>query len=302
MDPFRITLADLERGFELAVPPAAVALAFSAFGITGVGASELFAYPYWCIEKGYARYTGVRSRGRSLGHAGAGLDPRDAARRLVQHGRLHGRDGRLLLPRRGGPAPAGARPQGPGDDPDPVAHVSAAARRDAAGSGLRPFTRVGFLLGAWAVLFKTLYVATAANSRLTADFLDLLGLWQTGGPAQRDRLVKLFCVLYPTLALGLYLRLPRAPGLDQGRRDRPGADASVHRRRDALPPPARHRPPRRPVFLTDILTWLAFFAITAVAVYSTFDQVKGLLPALTGQPSTIRAELSGREIDRARGA
>ena len=43
------------------MPPAAVALAFSAFGITGVGASELFAYPYWCIEKGYARYAGVRT-------------------------------------------------------------------------------------------------------------------------------------------------------------------------------------------------------------------------------------------------
>ena len=51
---------------------------------------------------------------------------------------------------------------------------------------LAPFTRVGFLLGAWAVLFKTLYVATAANSRLTADFLDQLGLWRSGGPAQRE--------------------------------------------------------------------------------------------------------------------
>ncbi len=51
---FRITAADLGHGFELAIPPAAVTLAFSAFGITGVGASELVAYPYWCIEKGYA--------------------------------------------------------------------------------------------------------------------------------------------------------------------------------------------------------------------------------------------------------
>ena len=40
---------------------------------------------------------------------------------------------------------------------------------------LRPYTKVGFLLGAWAVLFKTLYVATAANSRLTVDFLNLVG-------------------------------------------------------------------------------------------------------------------------------
>lgn len=34
--------------------------AFAAFGITGVGASELIYYPYWCLEKGYARHVGPR--------------------------------------------------------------------------------------------------------------------------------------------------------------------------------------------------------------------------------------------------
>ncbi len=37
---------------------AAIAAAFAVFGITGVGATELFYYPYWCLEKGYARATG----------------------------------------------------------------------------------------------------------------------------------------------------------------------------------------------------------------------------------------------------
>ncbi len=37
----------------------ALAAAFGVFGITGVGATELFYYPYWCLEKGYARYVGV---------------------------------------------------------------------------------------------------------------------------------------------------------------------------------------------------------------------------------------------------
>src|SRR5919206_1841174 len=57
---------------------------------------------------------------------------------------------------------------------------------------LRPYTRVGFLLGAWAVLFKTLYVATAANSRLTADFLHLSGLWRQADPAARERTIRAF--------------------------------------------------------------------------------------------------------------
>ena len=53
--------SDLRQGFSfdiLALPTAAIAAAFGTFGITGVGAAELYAYPYWCLEKGYARFTG----------------------------------------------------------------------------------------------------------------------------------------------------------------------------------------------------------------------------------------------------
>lgn len=35
-----------------------VSTALAAFGIIGVGAAELVMYPYWCLEKGYARFTG----------------------------------------------------------------------------------------------------------------------------------------------------------------------------------------------------------------------------------------------------
>ncbi len=41
-------------------PTGGLATAIAVFGITGVGATELVMYPYWCIEKGYARYTGPR--------------------------------------------------------------------------------------------------------------------------------------------------------------------------------------------------------------------------------------------------
>ena len=110
--PFRIHLTSIESGFKLAVPAAALALAFSAFGITGVGAAELFAYPYWCIEKGYAR-TAVRpDRRRRLGTPGTRLDPRHAARRLVQHGRLHGRHRRLLPAGRRSYIPRGSTRRG----------------------------------------------------------------------------------------------------------------------------------------------------------------------------------------------
>ncbi len=36
-----------------------VGVALAAFGLTGVSADEIISYPYWCQEKGYARFTGV---------------------------------------------------------------------------------------------------------------------------------------------------------------------------------------------------------------------------------------------------
>ncbi len=38
-----------------------MATALATFGIIGVGATELVMYPYWCIEKGYAKYTGPKT-------------------------------------------------------------------------------------------------------------------------------------------------------------------------------------------------------------------------------------------------
>ena len=39
--------------------PGDFSTAFAAFGIIGVGASELIYYPYWCLEKGYAKNVGT---------------------------------------------------------------------------------------------------------------------------------------------------------------------------------------------------------------------------------------------------
>jgi manganese transport protein len=276
---FRITPADIGHGFELAVPPAALVLAFSAFGITGVGASELFAYPYWCIEKGYARYTGARTEEEAWARRARGwtrvmqLDAwfsmvvftvATVAFYFLGAAVLH---------------PQGLDPKGPEMLPT-LSRLYLQPLEGTPLAWLAPYSRVGFLLGAWAVLFKTLYVATAANSRLTADFLYQLGLWRSGGPAVRNRLVKTFCVLYPALSLGLYyaFREPKglivAGGTAQALMLPFIAGATLYlRQRDT---------DRRvgPSFLSDILTWIAFFSISAVAIYSTYGQFPALLASL----------------------
>ena len=264
--------AELARGFEFALPATGVALAFSTFGITGVGASELFAYPYWCIEKGYARAAGPRA------------EDEDWARRARGWLRVMRLDawfsmivftlatvafyllGAAVL------RPQGLRPEGA----NMIRTLSAMYVEP-----LGAWTRVAFLVGAWAVLFKTLYVATAANSRLTADFLDLTGLWPQRRPGARERVVRAFCVIYPLLALGLYFVIREPKGLvkvggyAQGLMLPLIAGATLYlRQRDT---------DRRvgPLFLTDIFTWFAFFAISAVALYSVVD----LLPRHRAGPA-----------------
>jgi len=274
--PFHISAANIESGFKLAIPTAAMALALSAFGITGVGASELFAYPYWCIEKGYARAVGPRTPDEGWAHRARGwtrvmqLDAwfsmvvftvATVAFYLLGAAVLH---------------PQGKDPKGP----DMIPTLSLMYLQPLEGTplqGLRSLTHIGFLLGAWAVLFKTLYVATAANSRLTADFLNLTGLWRFDDAQGRDRVIRVFCVLYPLGALSLYYAtrepqfLIKVGGIAQGIMLPLIAGATLYlKQRDA---------DRRvgPAFLTDVLTWLAFFGISIVALYGVWDIVSKAL-------------------------
>ncbi len=71
----RSSAHDLADGMSLHLPAGGLATAIAVFGITGVGATELVMYPYWCVEKGYARFAGRATarrrgcRGRAAGSA-----------------------------------------------------------------------------------------------------------------------------------------------------------------------------------------------------------------------------------------
>jgi hypothetical protein len=75
------------------------------------------------------------------------------------------------------------------------------------------WTRTLFLVGAGAVLFKTLYLSCAANSRLTTDFLSLCGIAKVETADDRARCIKRFTLIFPVLALLLYLRFQDARGM-----------------------------------------------------------------------------------------
>jgi Mn2+/Fe2+ NRAMP family transporter len=270
---YAITLGDLAAGFDFHLPAdseqriKAIGTAFAVFGITGVGASELYAYPYWCLEKGYARFVGPRS------------DDPAWARRANGWLRVMRLDawvsmivfsvatvsfyllGATVLHRRG-LHPEGAR----------LIETLAEMYVPAFGA----WTKILFLIGAWAVLFKTLYVASASNSRLTADFLNMARFVQYENPLARRRMIRILCVFFPLLALAFYLWIgePKAMvkfgGFAQGITLPVIAGATLFLR-------YRRTDPRlAPSWISDVCLWLAFGLLALFAGKAVWDNALAL--------------------------
>ena len=65
-----------------------------------------------------------------------------------------------------------------------------------------------FLVGAFVVLYSTVFIATASNGRLLADALGLFRLIQARDQKQHHRLIKISCVALPLIYLLLFLVVP----------------------------------------------------------------------------------------------
>lgn len=184
--PQYFSWAAIWEGLSFHLPATGFVTAVAAFGITGVGATELVMYPYWCIEKGYASYTGPRDdspewRSRAFGWIRVmGVDVANAmviytfatiAFYLLGAGVLHGR----------GVVPRGA---------DMVQELSALYTET-----LGPWSLPLFLAGAFAVLYSTVFASTAAHCRVFADFTGMLGLYDRTNYATRLKVTRLFVII-----------------------------------------------------------------------------------------------------------
>jgi Mn2+/Fe2+ NRAMP family transporter len=259
---YPIDMSEVAAGFTTLIPAAGVAVAFGVFGITGVGASELYAYPYWCLEKGYARFAGRRS------------DDADWVRRAQGWIRVLHLDawasmivftiatvafytmGATVLYR-----------QGIVPDRSQMVEKLAEMYEPAFGE----WTLGLFVIGTWAVLFKTMYVSAAGHSRLTADFLSLAGFITYPKPEMRARWIRGLCVVFPTVALIMYIfvgnpaTMVMIGGLAQAVTLPIISGATLylrHRRTDKR---------LRPSLAFDICLWFAALSISLVAIYALYD-------------------------------
>ena len=265
---FPIPWDQVAEGLTFQMPAAGIAVAFSVFGITGVGAAELFYYPYWCLEKGYARYTGRND------------DSEDWVRRAKGWIRVMYLDawvsmvvftvstvafyfmGATVL------KPQGLVPKG-------AEMILTLSRMFVDSFGV--WTHAAFLIGAGAVLFKTLYLSSAGNARLVADLVSLGGFARYRTPTDRARVVHWVSLLIPVIALVLFMTF-REPGwmvavggLVQAATLPIISGATVYFRYRKLD--RRLTPP----LLVDLLLWLAFLSISLVAGYALWHQMGKLL-------------------------
>ena len=244
-----------------------IATAFGVFGITGVGATELFYYPYWCLEKGYARYVGPRDGSTEWNRRARGwihVMYIDAWISMivftVSTVSFYFMGAAVLHPQ--------------GLDPKGTAMIETLSHMFVDTFG--PWTRIVFLLGAGAVLFKTLYLSCAGNARMTADFLSLTGAVRYNSAAHRARWIHRFSLFFPVFALVLFLFFanPKSMTIVGG-----FAQAAT------LPMIAittlyfryrRIEPALAPSKLWDAMLWIAVVSITVVATYAVGKSILDL--------------------------
>ncbi len=178
-------------GLSFDLPQGGFVTAVTVFGITGVGTMDLISYPYWCIEKGYARFTGPREwteawRTRALGWIRVmGIDVLSSmilytfptvAFYLLGAGILHS---------------MGVVPQGS----EMVGMLSNIYTEILGEKSLYPF-----LVGAFAVLYSTVFAGTAAVSRGFADFLGMVGVFDRRNYAARLKAIRILVLTILFLA------------------------------------------------------------------------------------------------------
>lgn len=263
--PYAISGAELAEGLTFSLPPATVGIALAAFGITGVGGDEIMYYNYWCIEKGYAAYTGPYQNDSAWAERARGwirvmtfdalcsmlvYTTVTAAFYLLGASLLHAQEGRV---------------------PEGYAMVETLSRLFTVTLG--PGARVAFLIGAFFVLYSTLFTATASWARIFADAFGQLHWVDLSGPTARRRLIATLSWAFPALwcVLYLFIKLPvlmiLLGGIATSVLLLVVVWAALQFRYRQLPVSLR------PSWRYDVWLWMSVFAILGVSVYGVWQLI-----------------------------
>jgi Mn2+/Fe2+ NRAMP family transporter len=198
---FAWTGSDIAQGLQFNVAVGSVGIALAMFGLTGVGAGELTAYTYWCVEKGYAAWTGPKDASADWERRARGwisvmkvdawvswviYTVSTAAFYMLGAAVLH---------------PQGIVPEGN----EVMTTVSGTFE-----AGLGTWGSTIFLLGAGLALFKTIIANVPSLGRQIGNTFALFGAFDWFNREQRDRWMRWIMIILP-LVWGLFGTIISSP-------------------------------------------------------------------------------------------
>jgi Mn2+/Fe2+ NRAMP family transporter len=193
---FAYSGAELASGFGLQLPLGAIGIALTMFGLTGVASEEITAYTYWCLEKGYARWSGPNDgseayRRRALGWIA--VMQKDAMVSWVIY--TVSTAAFFIL------GAAVLHPQGL----VPEGNEMILTLSETFSGVFGEVGRVIFLFGALAALGSTIWAAIPSWSRSWANALSIVGVYDWADARRRNRWMRFFIAFLPLMWLLTFL-------------------------------------------------------------------------------------------------
>ena len=199
--PYSIEFDNILEGLQFKLPKELVAVAIGAFGITGVGGDEIIHYNYWCLEKGYASFTGKRDDSIAWKKRAEGwirVMKLDAVIAMCIYTAVTAAF--YLL----GAAVLNAQ----GGIPEGYAMIETLSAMYT--ESLGPKAKMFFLIGAFITLFSTLFAALAAWTRQTTDIFGTIGWIDFQNLKERKKTIAILAWIFPILwaLLFIFIKLP----------------------------------------------------------------------------------------------
>lgn len=201
--PFAWSAGDFGSGLTFQLALGAVGVAISMFGLTGVGAGEVTSYSFWCVEKGYAAWTGPNDGSEEWRRRARGwisVMKKDAWVSWVVY--TVSTAAFYVL------GAAVLHPQGLVPEGNEVLTTISRIFSDTLGS----WAGVAFLAFAAVTLYKTILANVPSLSRITVAALSVFGAFDWSDARARARWLRAMMIAMPLLwgLLGVVVNAPLA--------------------------------------------------------------------------------------------
>ena len=192
---YAITWEEVKGGFTFGFPAVAVLAALAVYGATGVGSNEQMGYTYWCVEKGYARFSGPADASNDWVQRAKGWIKVMQTDVLVTMGILTCATIPFYMLGAGVLYRLNARPNG-------LETIDVLSNMYTQTLGEWAFWL--FITGAFFVLFSTAISGLGANARVFADGMAVMGVIERDDYQKRLRIIRTWAVVAPAITSSAY--------------------------------------------------------------------------------------------------